>query len=305
MIRRILVVTGGHRVAMDEFLAAIAGICSERGWVWAHSTQPSAQRWLTDELAGQWDAILLHDIPGLTLRRGSEPEVVGPDAQTAQDVVNLLDAGQGLVVLHHAISAWPGWEGWAEVTGARFLYRPGRLRGEDLPSSGYRVGPYTIRVTDPGHPIAQGVSDFEVDDELYFAPFLTDRLTPFLDNDADMDGALFQDTFDEVSNGTSTGVTCAGRGQDGGLHGGSRLMGWTTTAGSSPSPLSSWETGRRPSRTRCSGSCSATPWSGPAAMRRTRPRRRTRSPSPCPRRARTVTARTVPEHANGHCACAQ
>ena len=67
MIRRILVVTGGHRVAMDEFLAAIADICTERGWVWAHSTQPSAQRWLTDELAGQWDAILLHDIPGLTL----------------------------------------------------------------------------------------------------------------------------------------------------------------------------------------------------------------------------------------------
>ena len=42
MIRRILVVTGGHRVAMDDFLDAIAGICSERGWVWAHSTQPSA-----------------------------------------------------------------------------------------------------------------------------------------------------------------------------------------------------------------------------------------------------------------------
>jgi hypothetical protein len=67
MIRRILVVTGGHRVAMDEFLAAIADICTERGWVWAHATQPTAQRWLTDELAGQWDAILLHDIPGLRL----------------------------------------------------------------------------------------------------------------------------------------------------------------------------------------------------------------------------------------------
>lgn len=234
MIRRILVVTGGHRVAMEDFLGAVAAVCDERGWVWAHATQPSAQRWLTDELAGQWDAILLHDIPGLRLKRGEEPVVDGPDAQTAADVVNLLDAGQGLVVLHHAISGWPGWEGWAEVTGARFLYRPGRLRGEDLPSSGYRVGRYTIRVTDAAHPIAAGVTDFEVDDELYFAPFLTDRLTPFLDQDADMDGALFQDTFDEVSHGTSTGVTCAGRPADGGLHGGSRLMGWTSVAGRSP-----------------------------------------------------------------------
>ncbi len=234
MLRRILVVTGGHRVAIDDFLTAIAEICTQRGWVWAHSTQPSAQRWLSGELAGSWDAILLHDIPGLSLKRGSEPEAVGPDAQTALDVVNLLDAGQGMVVLHHAISAWPGWEGWAEVTGARFLYRPGRLRGEDLPSSGYRIGTYNVRVTDPSHPIAHGISDFEIDDELYFAPFLTDRLTPFLDNDADMSGELFQDTFDEVSNGASTGVTCKDRGEDGGLHGGSRLMGWTTTAGNSP-----------------------------------------------------------------------
>ena len=101
MLRRILVVTGGHRVAIDDFLGAIADICTERGWVWAHSTQPSAQRWLSGELAGQWDAILLHDIPGLTLKRGAEPEVVGPDTQIAQGVVNLLDAGQGLVILHH------------------------------------------------------------------------------------------------------------------------------------------------------------------------------------------------------------
>jgi len=234
MMRRILVVTGGHRVALDDFLGAVADICTDRGWVWAHATQPTAQRWLTDELAGEWDAILLHDIPGLRLKRGEEPLVVGPDPQTAADVVNLLDAGQGLVVLHHAISAWPGWEGWAEVTGARFLYRPGRLRGVDLPSSGYRVGRYTVRVTDAAHPVVAGVRDFEVDDELYFAPFLTDRMTAFLDQDADMDGALFQDTFDEVSHGSSTGVTCADRPADGGLHGGSRLMGWTTVAGHSP-----------------------------------------------------------------------
>ncbi len=234
MTRRILVITGGHRVALDEFLGAIAEICTERDWVWAHTTQPSAQEWLTGELSGQWDAILLHDIPGLRLKRGAEPVIDGPDPQSAANMVNLLDAGQGLVVLHHAISAWPGWEGWAEVVGARFHYRPGRLRGVDLPSSGSRIDRFTVQVTDPQHPICVGVTDFEIDDELYFAPVLNDRIHPILSQDADMDGALFQDTFDEVSNGSSTGVTCADRNQDGGLHGGSSLMGWTTTAGSSP-----------------------------------------------------------------------
>ena len=234
MSRRILVITGGHRVAMDEFLAAIAAICAERAWVWAHATQPTAQAWLSPAHAGQWDAILLHDIPGLRLKRGTEPIVDGPDPATAADVAALLDQGQGVVVLHHAISAWPGWEGWAEAIGGRFNYRPARMRGEDLPSSGYRLDRFTVRVTDPSHPICAGVHDFEVDDELYFAPVLTDRIHPILDHDADVSGELFQDTFDEVAHGSSTGITCGGRGADGSLHGGSRLMGWTTTAGHSP-----------------------------------------------------------------------
>ena len=227
-MRRLLVITGGHRVAMDEFLAAIASICTERGWVWAHATQPRAQRWLRPEFAGQWDAILLHDLPGLHLKRGVPPNPVGPDPEVAAALVDLLKAGQPLVVLHHAIAAWPGWEGWAEAIGGRFLYAPGRLRGEGLPSSGYRKGRFTISPTAPEHPVCAGVEPFEVDDELYFAPYFTDTITPLLEHDADRDGALYQDTFDEVSNGSSTGVTCEGRGQA------SPLMGWTTVAGHSP-----------------------------------------------------------------------
>lgn len=227
-MRRLLVITGGHRVAIDEFLGSIASICTERDWVWAHTTQPSAQEWLRPELAGQWDAILLHDLPGLHLKRGVPPTPVGPDHDVAAALVELLKTGQPLVVLHHAIAAWPGWEGWAEAIGGRFLYAPGRLRGNDLPSSGYRKGRFTISATAPEHPVCAGVEPFEVDDELYFAPYFTDRITPLLEHNADLDGALYQDTFDEVSNGSSTGVTCAGRGQA------SPLMGWTTIAGHSP-----------------------------------------------------------------------
>ena len=149
-------------------------------------------------------------------------------------VVGLLDAGQGIVVLHHAISAWPAWEGWAEAIGGRFNYCPARLRGQELPSSGYRHATFTVQAADPAHPVCAGVTDFTIDDELYFAPVLNDRITPILTHDADMSGALFQDTFDEVSNGSSTGITCADRGADSGIHGGHNLMGWTATAGISP-----------------------------------------------------------------------
>ena len=204
--KRILVITGGHRVAMDDFLEAIGAICDERGWVFAHSVQPAAQNWLSPEHAGPWDALLLHDIPGLALKRGVAPQPIAPEPGVAENLVGLLDAGQGVVVLHHAISSWPAWEGWAEAIGGRFLYAPGSLRGVDLPSSGYRVGPFTVTVTAPDHPICTGVSDFAVDDELYFAPVLSDRITPILGHDADMSGELFQDTFDEVSHGASWGL---------------------------------------------------------------------------------------------------
>ena len=232
--RRILVITGGHRVALDEFLGAITSICEHQGWVWAHATQPSAQRWLQPDHARFWDAILLHDIPGLKLSRGSEPVSVAPDPGVAEGLVALLGTGQGVVVLHHAISAWPAWEGWAEAIGGRFNYAPARMRGVNLPSSGYRHDTFNVKVTDPGHPICEGVTEFRINDELYFAPLLNDRITPILTHDADMSGALFQDSFDEVTHGSSTGITCADRGADAGLNGGHNLMGWTTTAGVSP-----------------------------------------------------------------------
>jgi uncharacterized protein len=226
--RRLLVVTGGHRVAIDDLLGAVAAVCDQRGWVWAHVTHPVAQQWLRPEHAGVWDAILLHDIPGLRLKRGQEPVPVAPEGDTARALVALLDRGQGLVVLHHAISAWPAWEGWAEAVGGRFLYAPGTLRGEALPSSGYRMATHTVQVVDRGHPVTAGVEDFVVDDELYFAPVLADRVHPLLRSDADFSGHLFQDTFDEVSHGSSTGRTCAGRPDA------SDLVGWTTVAGRSP-----------------------------------------------------------------------
>jgi type 1 glutamine amidotransferase len=87
---------------------------------------------------------------------------------------------------------------------------------------------HTIDVLAPEHPICAGVGSFTVDDELYFAPVLEDRVTPLLRSRADFDGAAFLDTYDVVSHGQSTGKTCAGQPVA------SDLVGWTTTAGRSP-----------------------------------------------------------------------
>lgn len=206
---RVLAVTGGHRVELDAFAQMLDAICAERGWSWEHAVQPSAQRWLRPEHAGRFGAIMLHDIAGLHLARGTEPRPVGPDPDTRQAVDGLLAAGQGLVVTHHGLASWPAWDRWAHVVGGRYLYAPGTLDGTPWPCSGYRMQRHTLRVVDTGHPVCHGVDDFAVDDEVYLCPVFDHEVTALLTTDADLDPAGFVSTYDEVVRGRHD-VTCVG-----------------------------------------------------------------------------------------------
>lgn len=220
---RVLAVTGGHRVDLDAFRALLAAVCDERGWTFAHAVQPDAQRWFTPEHRGAFDAILCHDIPGLTLQRGTPPTAVGPSEQVARDVAGLLDAGQGMVFLHHALAGWPGWEGWADVLGGRYHYAPGRLRGEAWPDSGYRHTHYTV--SPEAHPVTDGVEPFELDDELYRCPVFEDDVVPLL-RATDAGPGEFRQTFHEVLGTADPPAWTHPPASD--------LVGWAKPAGRSP-----------------------------------------------------------------------
>ena len=173
---RLLAVTGGHRVDLNAFNTMLAAICGERSWAFAHAVQPAAQQWFGPEHRGRFDAILCHDLPGLFLQRGTAPRPVGPDPRVAERLHDLLEAGQGIVFLHHALAGWPGWPAWAEVLGGRYHYAPAELRGQCWPDSGFRYAEYIARVADADHPVCVGVEDFALADELYCCPvFEADR----------------------------------------------------------------------------------------------------------------------------------
>ena len=66
-------------------------------------------------------------------------------------------SGQGLVVLHHSLLAFEKWPSWKELTGLDpVLYHDYRL---DV-SQRYQI-------VSPDHPVTQGLSDFEMRDEVY------------------------------------------------------------------------------------------------------------------------------------------
>ena len=167
---------------------------------------------------------MLHDLPGLGLARGSEPTPHGPSEQVRSAVLDLLARGQGLVVTHHALAGWPQWDQWAEIIGGRFFYTAGTLRGEGIPASGYRMDRYQVDVVDPDHPVCAGVESFELDDELYLCPVLSDEVTPLLATTADLVAASMIDTYREVRYGERVAPA---------QQPASSLLGWAKTHGPS------------------------------------------------------------------------
>jgi uncharacterized protein len=225
---RVLLVTGGHRVDLDALLGMVAALAAERNWVWAHAVQPSAQDWLAPRHAGAWDALLLHDLPGLHLRRGEPPRPRGPAPEEARALVGLLERGVGVVATHHTLAGWPAWDGWADALGGRFHYAPGTLHGRAWPSSGTRITPYTARVVAPDHPVCAGLGEVPLTDELYCCPVFEERVVPLLRHDADVSPSRFVSTYEHVLHGEDAAPDCTGHPPA------SDLVAWATTAANSP-----------------------------------------------------------------------
>lgn len=79
-----------------------------------------------------------------------------PEGAYADAVRELGSTSQGIVVLHHALLAWPGMPGWSSLCGI-----------EDR-SFGYHMGQTLhVAVADPVHPIVAGLGDWDARDETY------------------------------------------------------------------------------------------------------------------------------------------
>ncbi len=77
------------------------------------------------------------------------------DAQ-ARAILGLTERGQGLVILHHAILAFPDWDAYSEMCGIDergFGYHPRQT--------------LHVQVADATHPITEGLAPWEMGDETY------------------------------------------------------------------------------------------------------------------------------------------
>lgn len=172
---RVLAITGGHSFDRDAFSHLLSCLPFQVTWI----EQPDALAWLNPQRLHGFDATLHYDMPG-----GREAPIE-PPAEVVEGIRNLIAAGHGFVLLHHALASWPAWPEWAEWAGGRFLYAPGRLRDQHWPDSGFRhcVKQHLSPVGD--HPILAGLEDgLDVIDETYLCPVFEGEVTPLLRTDA-------------------------------------------------------------------------------------------------------------------------
>ena len=222
---RVLVVTAGHSFEAEPFFAMFD---ADSGIRWEGAEQPVAMDCFGADKAGTWDAIVMYDMPGIKFVDG-ESVFVDPPEDFRQRFLAMLDAGQGFVFLHHAMSAWPSWPAYADIIGGRFHYTPAELHGKMWPDSGYHFDvTQHVWLTQPDHPICRGVQDgFELTDESYLVPILEEGLTPLMRTDAPMTDDHFY----------SAALAIKKRYNDRtGWHHPptSPLLGWVKTAGRSP-----------------------------------------------------------------------
>jgi len=112
------------------------------------------------------------------------PVLIDPPETVKAGLRACLEAGIGVVAIHHALAGWPTWPDYGEWLGGRFLYKAGLVRGQKKLDSGYAHDvrqTFTLR-TD--HPLATGLgAAFSLTDEPYLAEIFDDSIDPFLFSD--------------------------------------------------------------------------------------------------------------------------
>ncbi len=96
-----------------------------------------------------------YDVIVLNYGFWKEPE---PSAKGKQALLDFVKNGKGLVALHFACSAFQDWPEYQALLG--------RVWKKGIGGHG-PMGQFEVKIVDQDHPIAQGVSDFTITDELY------------------------------------------------------------------------------------------------------------------------------------------
>jgi uncharacterized protein len=158
----VAVITGHHAFDVPNFHRLFRGMESVDAYIQTlDDFVADAGRARTD-----YDVVLFYNF---------HQETPAEDSRERAALVDALDRGQGVFVMHHAVLAYLKWQEWADLVGVQ-------ERG-----FGYHIGE-TVRVdvVDAHHPITAGVEAWEMIDETYSMASCGDDSHPLLQTDHEL-----------------------------------------------------------------------------------------------------------------------
>jgi type 1 glutamine amidotransferase len=160
---RVLVVTGGHPYATTFYSVF-------EGWDdvhWDHAL--SNHEAYRGDLRKQYDVLVLYDFT---------QEITDTEKTNLQ---NFVEAGKGIVVLHHAIADYQNWEWWyKEVVGGKYLMKP----DGSMPASTYKDHQEACIRVETRHPVTAGIGAMHLWDETYHGMWISPDVKVLLRSDA-------------------------------------------------------------------------------------------------------------------------
>ena len=143
------VITGGHAFDVLGFHTLFRGLAGVDAYI-QHMDDFAASK---EAVRDSYDVVLfyifLQDSP-----TDDRPWYEGKH-KTALD--HLGETKQGIVVMHHALLAYPQWPVWSEIVGIEDRSLDHYHHGQTVP----------VAVANAAHPITQGLRDWEMIDETY------------------------------------------------------------------------------------------------------------------------------------------
>jgi hypothetical protein len=163
----VLVITGGHAFDTTEFFETFHAL---DGMVCESISQPSAMKLLASDRVMDYDVLVFYDfIPDMELKDSSI-------------FLNLTNKGQAMLFLHHSLCTFQKWEGFMHMVGGR--YQMPEFVEDSLLWSDYEHDiELDVQVTDPLHPVTEGIGAFTIMDEGYSNVSYMPGITPLLKTD--------------------------------------------------------------------------------------------------------------------------
>jgi len=166
---RVLLVTGGHAFEKEPFFKLFK---DNPDITYQAVEHPNAHAMFKAEAASQYNVIVMYDFN----------QKITEEAKA--DFVARLKEGKGLVVLHHAIAAYPEWPEYWNIIGAHYYLAATNINGVEKPRSTWREGMhFRIHIADPNHPVTLGLTDYDAHDEVYNGFDVAKECHPLLTTD--------------------------------------------------------------------------------------------------------------------------